>query len=72
MQNKEVLKIIEKLSKGKRKYEERKANKSGYASLYDYVLYKVGILETQLKPKNQVNVSKSASKPQTENIIAEN
>jgi len=68
MQNKEVLEIIEKLSKGKRKYEERKANKFGYTSLYDYVLYKLETLETKLTPINQVNESKSTSKTQTDNI----
>ena len=35
MQNQEIVKIIENL-KGRRDYEEKKASKLGFASLYDY------------------------------------
>ena len=35
MQNQEIVKIIENL-KGRRNYEEKKATKLGFASLYDY------------------------------------
>ena len=35
MQNQEIVKIIEKL-KGRRDYEEKRASKLGFASLYDY------------------------------------
>ena len=35
MQNQEIVKIIENL-KGRRNYEEKKACKLGFASLYDY------------------------------------
>jgi len=35
MQNQEIVKIIENL-KGRRNYEEKKASKLGFASLYDY------------------------------------
>ena len=35
MQNQEITKIIENL-KGRRGYEEKKASKLGFASLYDY------------------------------------
>ena len=35
MQNQEILKIIENL-KGRRNYEEKRATKLGFASLYDY------------------------------------
>ena len=35
MQNQEIVKIIENL-KGRRSYEEKKASKLGFASLYDY------------------------------------
>jgi len=35
MQNQEIVKIIETL-KGRRDYEEKKAAKLGFASLYDY------------------------------------
>ena len=35
MQNQEILKLIENL-KGRRDYEEKRASKLGFASLYDY------------------------------------
>ena len=35
MQNREIVKIIENL-KGRRNYEEKRASKLGFASLYDY------------------------------------
>ncbi len=35
MQNQEIVKIIENL-KGRRSYEEKKASKLGFASLYEY------------------------------------
>ena len=35
MQNQEIVKIIENL-KGRRNYEEKRATKLGFASLYDY------------------------------------
>ena len=35
MQNQEIMKIIENL-KGRRGYEEKRASKLGFASLYDY------------------------------------
>ena len=35
MQNQEIVKIIENL-KGRRYYEEKRASKLGFASLYDY------------------------------------
>ena len=35
MQNQEIIKIIENL-KGRRNYEEKRACKLGFASLYDY------------------------------------
>ena len=35
MQNQEIMKIIENL-KGRRGYEEKRASKLGFASLYEY------------------------------------
>ena len=35
MQNQEIVKIIENL-KGRKSYEEKKASKLGFSSLYDY------------------------------------
>ena len=40
MQNQEIIKIIENL-KGRRNYEEKRASKLGFASLYDYLEDKI-------------------------------
>ena len=52
MQNQEIVKIIENL-KGRRNYEEKRASKLGFASLYDYfedkILKKQKIIEEEQK-----------------------
>ena len=52
MQNQEIVKIIENL-KGRRNYEEKRASKLGFASLYDYfedkILKKQKALEDEQK-----------------------
>ena len=52
MQNQEIVKIIENL-KGRRNYEEKKASKLGFASLYDYLEDKISkkqkVLEDEQK-----------------------
>ena len=52
MQNQEIVKIIENL-KGRRDYEEKRASKLGFASLYDYfedkILKKKKALEEEQK-----------------------
>ena len=52
MQNQEIVKIIENL-KGRRNYEEKRASKLGFASLYDYfedkILKKQKALEEEQK-----------------------
>ena len=40
MQNQEIFKIIENLG-GRKNYEEKRASKLGFASLYDYFEYKI-------------------------------
>ena len=40
MQNQQIVKIIENL-KGRRNYEEKRASKLGFASLYDYFEHKI-------------------------------
>ena len=40
MQNQEIVKIIENL-KGRRNYEEKRASKLGFASLYEYLKDKI-------------------------------
>lgn len=50
MQNEEVIRIIDNL-KGRRKYEEKKATKLGFSSLYEYFEDKEKELELN-KAKN--------------------
>ena len=51
MQNQEIIKIIENL-KGRRNYEEKKASKLGFTSLYNYFEDKI------LKEKQMIEVKK--------------
>ena len=48
MQNQEIVKIIENL-KGRRNYEEKKASKLGFASLYDYLEDKIDLNQYLVK-----------------------
>ena len=50
MQNEEVIKIIDNL-KGRRKYEEKKATKLGFNSLYEYFEDKVLKKEKTIEEK---------------------
>ena len=68
MQNQEIVKIIENL-KGRRDYEEKKASKLGFASLYDYFEDKISkkqkALEDEqkkLEPTKTDNQPKAAKK----------
>ena len=63
MQNKEIIEIIEGL-KGRRNYEEKKASKLGFTSLYTYFEDKILKEKTELveiknknKEKNKENKS---------------
>ncbi len=57
MQNQEIVKIIEKL-KGRRGYEEKKASKLGFSSLYAYfedkILKEKQALEDQQKELQEI------------------
>ena len=57
MQNQEIVKIIENL-KGRRNYEEKRASKLGFASLYDYfedkILKKQKAIEEEQKELESV------------------
>ena len=65
MENVEVTKIIENL-KGRRPYEEKRAIKLGFTSLYEYieskVLQKQSVFENSEKLKNQAASNESQSK----------
>ena len=57
MQNQEIIKIIENL-KGRRNYEEKKASKLGFTSLYNYfedkILKEKQAIEDQKKELQEV------------------
>ena len=52
MQNQEIVKIIEKL-KGRRNYEEKRASKLGFASLYDYFEDKISKKQKALEDEQK-------------------
>ena len=53
MQNQEIIKIIENL-RGRRGYEEKKASKLGFTSLYAYIEDKI-LREKQVLEKKRKN-----------------
>jgi hypothetical protein len=63
MQNQEIVKIIEKL-KGRRDYEEKRASKLGFASLYEYfedkILKKQKAIEDEQK---EIEAAKTEDQP---------
>ena len=52
MQNQEIIKIIENL-KGRRDYEEKRASKLGFASLYDYFEDKISKQQKAIEDKQK-------------------
>ena len=52
MQNQEIVKLIENL-KGRRNYEEKRASKLGFASLYDYFEDKISNKEKALEDEQK-------------------
>ena len=65
MQNQEIVKIIENLG-GRKNYEEKRASKLGFASLYDYfedkILKKQKAIEDEQK---ELEASKAEEQPKT-------
>ena len=63
MQNQEIVKIIENL-KGRRDYEEKRASKLGFASLYEYfedkILQKQKAIEDEQK---ELEAAKTDNRP---------
>ena len=63
MQNQEIVKIIENL-KGRRDYEEKRASKLGFASLYDYFEDKISKKQKALKDEQkELEAAKSNNQP---------
>ena len=63
MQNQEIIKIIENL-KGRRDYEEKRASKLGFASLYDYFEDKISKKQKALKDEQkELEAAKTEDQP---------
>ena len=63
MQNQEIVKIIKNL-KGRRNYEEKKASKLGFASLYDYFEDKISKKQKALEDEQkELEAAKTDNQP---------
>ena len=63
MQNQEIIKIIENL-KGRRDYEEKRASKLGFASLYDYFEDKISKKQKALEDEQkELEAAKTEDQP---------
>ena len=63
MQNQEIVKIIENL-KGRRNYEEKRATKLGFASLYDYFEDKISKKQKAIEEEQkEIEASKADDQP---------
>ena len=63
MQNQEIVKIIENL-KGRKNYEEKRASKLGFASLYDYFEDKISKKQKVLEEEQKELETKKADDQQ--------
>ena len=65
MQNQEIVKIIENL-KGRRNYEEKRASKLGFASLYEYFEDKISKQQKAIEDEQKESeVAKTDKEPKT-------
>ena len=65
MQNQEIVKIIENL-KGRRNYEEKRASKLGFASLYEYFEDKISKQQKAIEDdQKELEAPKADDKPKT-------
>ena len=63
MQNQEIVKLIENL-KGRRNYEEKRASKLGFASLYDYFNDKISKKQKALEnEQKELEAAKAEDQP---------
>ena len=63
MQNQEIVKIIENL-KGRRNYEEKRAIKLGFASLYDYFEDKISKKQKAIEEEQQKKIEDTKTEDQ--------
>ena len=65
MENSEVIKIIENL-KGRRNYEEKRASKLGFASLYDYFEDKISKKQKAIQDEQkELEAAKADDQPKS-------
>ena len=65
MQNQEIVKIIDNL-KGRRNYEEKRASKLGFASLYDYFEDKISKKQKAIDDEQkELEAAKAVDQPKT-------
>ena len=63
MQNQEIVKIIENL-KGRRDYEEKRASKLGFASLYEYFEDKISKKQKAIEDEQkEIEAAKTEDQP---------
>ena len=63
MQNQEIVKMIDNL-KGRKDYEEKKASKLGFASLYDYFEDKISKKQKAIEDEQkELEASKADNQP---------
>ena len=63
MQNQKIVKIIENL-KGRRNYEEKRASKLGFASLYDYFEDKISKKQKAIEDEQkELEAAKAKDEP---------
>ena len=63
MQNQEIVKIIENL-KGRRNYEEKRASKLGFASLYEYFEDKISKQQKAIEDEQkELEAAKAKDEP---------
>ena len=65
MQNQEIVKIIENLG-GRKNYEEKRASKLGFASLYDYFEDKISKKQKAIEDEQkELEATKAEEQPKT-------
>ena len=65
MQNQEIVKIIENLG-GRKNYEEKRASKLGFASLYDYFEDKISKKQKAIEnEQKELEAAKAEDQPNT-------